>query len=174
MKAQNAIRLIRKFFTKRELLSLITSNFYSILYYNSEIWHLPTLKATLKQSLLSASAKALRVCNKSNDYYVSFNNVHAACDRATPEMILLYKTALSLYKLYKIDFNHLEFISLNFNQILTGRQTNFITLKSNERKVGINCLANRLTVINNKIPLNWLNFSLDTFKIKCKKLFLIQ
>ena len=89
-------------------------------------------------------------------------------------MILLYKTALSLYKLYNLDFNNLEFISLNFNQILTGRQTNFITLKSNERKVGINCLANRLTVINNKIPLNWLNFSLDTFKIKCKKLFLIQ
>ena len=148
--------------------------FCSILYYNSEIWHLPTLIATLKQSLLSASAKALRVCIKSNDYYVSFNNLHAARDRANPEMILLYKTALSLYKLYNIDFNHLEFISLNFNQILTGRQTNFITLKSNERKVGINCLANRLTVINNKIPLNWLNFSLDMYKIKCKKLFLNQ
>ena len=40
------------------------------------------------------------------------------------------------------------------------------------RKVGINCLANRLTVINNKIPLNWLNLSLDTYKVKCKKLFL--
>ena len=87
-------------------------------------------------------------------------------------MILLYKTALSLFKLYNNDFNPLEFALLNFNQILTGLQRNFITLKSNVRKVGINCLANRLTVINNKIPLNWLNLSLDTYKIKCKKLFL--
>ena len=103
--SMNAIRLIRKFFSKRELLSLITSNVYSILYYNSEIWHLPSLKTTLKQSLLSASAKALRVCNRTNDYYVSFNNLHATCDRATPEMICLYKTALSLFKLYNNDYN---------------------------------------------------------------------
>ena len=147
-------------------------NFYSILYYNSEIWHLPSLKTTLKQSLLSASAKALRVCNRTNNYYVSFNNLHAACDRATLEMICLYKTTLCLFKLYKFDYNPLEFALLNFNQILTGRQTNFISLKSNVGKVGINCLANRLTVINNKIPLNWLNLSLNSYKINCKKLFL--
>ena len=147
-------------------------NFYSILYYNSEVWHLPTLKTTLKQSLLSASAKALRVCDGNNDFYVSFNNLHKQCDRATPEMFLLYKTALSLYKLYNCDYNPIEFISLNFNQILTGRQTNFITLKSNAIKVGMNCLTNRLTVINNKIPFNWLNLSLGTYKIKCKSMFL--
>ena len=43
-KALNAIRLINKFFTRKELLNLVTSNFYSILYYNSEIWQLLTLK----------------------------------------------------------------------------------------------------------------------------------
>ena len=57
IKALNAIRIIKRFFTKKELLSLVTSNFYSILYYNSEIWHLPTLKTTLKQSLLRTSAE---------------------------------------------------------------------------------------------------------------------
>ena len=61
MKSLNAIKLIKKFFTRNELLRLVTSNFFSILYYNSEIWQLPTLKTILKQSLLSASAKALRV-----------------------------------------------------------------------------------------------------------------
>ena len=48
---------------KEELLNLLTSNIYSILYYNSEIWHLPSLKPTLKQKLLSASARALKVYN---------------------------------------------------------------------------------------------------------------
>ena len=39
-KALNAIKLIRNFFTKNELLTLITANYYSVLYYNSEIWYL--------------------------------------------------------------------------------------------------------------------------------------
>ena len=57
IKVLNAMRMIKRFFTKKELLSLVTSNFYSTLYYNSEIWHLPTLKTTLKQSLLRTSAE---------------------------------------------------------------------------------------------------------------------
>ena len=87
-------------------------------------------------------------------------------------MIILYNMALCLFKLYNNHYNPFEFARLNFNQILTGRQTNFIALKSNAIKVGINCLANRLTIINNKIPLDWLNLSLETYKVKCKKLFL--
>ena len=39
-KALTAIRMIKRFFSTQELLQLITANFYSILYYNSEIWHL--------------------------------------------------------------------------------------------------------------------------------------
>ena len=48
LNALNAIKLIKKFFNRTELLQLVTSNFYSILYYNSGIWHLPNLKNALK------------------------------------------------------------------------------------------------------------------------------
>ena len=173
-KALNAIRIIKRFFTKRELLSLVTSNLYSILYYNSEIWQLPTLKTTLKQSLLSTSAKALKVCCKNYANDLSFINLHKNCKRATPEELMIYKLALSLFKLYNHDFNQLEFVGLNFNQILTRHQTNFITLKDNNFKVGVNALSNRFYLLNNKIPLEWLNLSLNTFKVKCKKLLLPQ
>ena len=61
-KALNAIKLIKRFFTKKELLQLVTSNFFSILYYNSEVWHLPTLSSKIEQKLLSASAKAIKTC----------------------------------------------------------------------------------------------------------------
>ena len=98
--ALNAIRIIKKFFTRTELFELITSNFYSLLYYNSEIWHLPSLKSTLKQKLLSASAKALKVCWKSPSYYISFDSLHKISKRATPEQLMKYKLALSLHKLY--------------------------------------------------------------------------
>ena len=36
IKALNAIRMIRNYFDQEDLLQLITSNFYSVLYYNSE------------------------------------------------------------------------------------------------------------------------------------------
>ena len=170
--ALNAIRLIRKFFTKKELLQLITSNFYSILFYNSEIWQIPTIKSTLKQKMLSASAKALKVCCKSITDGISFPTLHKLCDRATPDQMMIYKLVLSLYKLYNLNFNSFEFIALNFNQIITSRQTNFITLKNNRIRVGINCLANRLYVLNGKIPLSWLNLSFVTYKVKCKEIFL--
>ena len=49
-----------------------------------------------------------------------------------------------------------------------------ISIKSNIYKVGINSLANRLSVLNYKIPLSWLNMSMNTFKIKCKRLFLTE
>ena len=171
-KALNAIRLIKKIFTQKELLSLITSNFYSILYYNAEIWHLPTLKTTLKQKLLSASARALRVSTKVIDFYQSFNILHKSCKRALPEMFMKYKLALCLYKLYNESFNSIEFAQLNYKQVLTGRQVNFKILRNNAYKVGMNSLSNRLHCINDQIPLIWLNNSFSTYKTKCKKLFL--
>ena len=49
----------------------------------------------------------------------------------------------------------------------------FVSRKSNNIKVGINCLTNRLYVLNNVIPLNWLNDSMSRYKVKCKKLMLM-
>ena len=157
LSALNAIRLIRKFFTQKELFQLITSNFYSILYYNSDIWHLPSLKVTLKQKLLSTSAKALRVCWRNPSYEISFEALHKMSKRATPEQMMRYKLSLCLYRLYNSpfnlkEFNSKEFIRLNENQILTSRQTCFITGKSNNLKIGLNCLSNRLYLLNKNYP----------------------
>ena len=107
-----------------------------------------------------------------DSYGQSFMNLHKMCNRATPECMMKYKLALSLHKLYNKDFNNIEFLLLNQNQILTSRQTLFKTLKTNTYKVGINSLTNRLSLINNLIPLNWLNMSMGTYKVHCKKLLL--
>ena len=103
---------------------------------------------------------------------MSFINLHKSCIRATLDAMMNYKLALCLFKLYNSDFNTLEFAGLNCNQILTGRQTNFISLKSNSFKDGINALSNRFYTLNNKIPLHWLNLLLNTLKVYCKKLLL--
>ena len=98
-KALTAIRLIKSFFNTKELLQLVRSNFYSFLYYNSEIWHLQSLKTNLKQRLLSASSKAIKTCVKYCTNDLSFVRIYEMCERALPENFLLYRHALLLYKL---------------------------------------------------------------------------
>ena len=66
----------------------------------------------------------------------------------------------------------LDWSILNFNQSITSRQNSFMTLKSNEKKVGINILANHLSILNGKIPFEWLNCSLPSYKMHCKKFLL--
>ena len=120
--ALNAVKLIKRFFTRTELLQLITSNFYSILYYNSEIWHLPSLNTLLKAKLMSASAKALKVCMFHPDNIISFKRIHAINKRATPNAMMNYHLGIQLFKLYNTREHSLEWLHLNQNQILTSRQ----------------------------------------------------
>ena len=95
-------------------------------------------------------------------------------DRVTPNNYSLYKHALSTYKLMNSSAPYsTEWVALNFNQTLTSRQVNFRSNKANKKRVGLNALANRIACINDKIPLTWFNYSLDSFKIKCKLKFLM-
>ena len=103
---------------------------------------------------------------------MSFEAIHELCKQATPDKMQKYKLAICLHKLYNIEFIQIEFYLLNNNQVMTSRQTNFITLKTNRTRVGLNSLANRLHAINGIIPLDWLNLSIETFKVRCKGLFL--
>jgi hypothetical protein len=82
--ALHAVRLIKGYFTPMNLKNLITANFYSILYYNTEIWHLPTLNPILKNHFLAASATALKLYNPSYNKSMSYTTLHSINNRATP------------------------------------------------------------------------------------------
>ena len=171
-KALHVIKLIKKYFTQAEILTLITTNFFSILYYNSEVWHLPTLKPEIKQHLLSASANALKLAQHYPDRMESFINVHKSVRRATPEKILIFKHAVLLHKLFNTQTPSLEWSDLHFKQTFGRRQNLFNLIKSQKFKVGDNILSNRLSILNNKIKLEDLNLSLNSFKTKYKQIFL--
>ena len=104
---------------------------------------------------------------------ISFERIHQINNGATPEKIMMFRHSLAFYRLY----NHskkltLKWCALHFNQILTLIQTKFKTRKSNKLKVGQNALANRLFILNNQIPIQWLDGGYETFKVKCKILML--
>ena len=81
----------------------ITSNFYSILFYNAEIWLLPGLNKILRTNLLSSSANALKICIPYYDYTMSFYFLHTINERATPHKFMLYKHAIELHKLFNLS-----------------------------------------------------------------------
>ena len=172
-KALNAISLIKRYFGQDELIKLVTANFYSKLYYNSEVWQIPTLNQSLRNKLLAASARALKVCAKTNDMWMlSFKDLHEMAGRATPNRLAKYKMAPQLYKTVEHRCPTSEWVSITFNVINTSRQTNFAINSTNRLRVGYSLLSNRLSYLNGLIDLNWLSLSFDSYKIKCKKLFL--
>ena len=120
-KAKYAISMIKKYFTKNELNSLLTSNFFSILYYNCDIWLIPSISPRLKQCLLSASASALRMISGNYDKMISFNQLHTLNKRATPTQIMTYKHLLLLHKIFNNPMYNKDWLSLNFQQTFNAR-----------------------------------------------------
>ena len=85
---------------------------------------------------------------------------------------MLYKHAIQLYKLFNLHEPPQDWVALNFFQFMSSRQTRFVISTNSNYKVGNNILSNRLSILNHKIDLTWLNDGLSTFKIRCKKLLL--
>ena len=171
-KSLQAVKLIRKYFTTKEIVQLLTSNFYSILYFGSEIWHIPTLNYHCKRMLLSASANALKLCNLYYDPTISYIDLHTLHKRALPTKFCFYRHCLLLYRVFNNSIPEKDWLDLNFKMICTSRQTKFEITNDSNYRVGNNILSNRLSCVNKKIPLEMLNLTIEAFKIRCKNMFL--
>ena len=169
-----ALRLLKRFFTNKEMRLLLDSNFYSILYYNAVIWLTPSLKSELKQSLLSISSMALRSCLSHVGFDISFENLHKNNLKCTPSQIMLYQLALNLHK--TLNFNELdpsfETITVLDQLVCSRRQTLFQTFKNCNGKIGLNTTANKFFHLNNAIGLVHLNLDYLRFKKVVKSQFL--
>ena len=121
---------------------------------------------------MSCSANALKLCTIGGGKDMSFENIHKMNMRATPEKMCVYKHSIQLHKLYNSTNQSIEWLHLNTQQNFNSRVTKFLISNSGKFKIGNNILTNRLTCLNNKIELDWLNLSLNSFKIHCKQKFL--
>ena len=99
----HAIRLIKNYLSKNEIKMLLTSNFYSILYYNCEIWLMNSLNVVLKRHLLAASANALKILNNRSDLRISYDQIHRINKRAAPIDMMKYKLAIQLHKIHNVN-----------------------------------------------------------------------
>ena len=146
--------------------------YFSKLYYGSEVWHIPGLTRQLKKNLKFASANAIKMCVPNLTVYHTHTQIHNQAGRSTPEQMCNYRHALSMYKLFKDQSPDNEFMHLNFQLNTNERSSKISFHKMQNYEVGKNILLNRLTEINNKIEKSWLELSFDSYKVKCKQLFL--
>jgi hypothetical protein len=170
-KALQAIKLIKKNFTKKELMTLVIANYYSILFYNSEIWHIPSLCRQTKTQLMRASANPLKICCPSYDMSISFERLHNITHRPNPDTLMKYKHALLLHKVYNSTEQDRNWSDLFFNQQFNERQTTVNFFDMSRYKQGKNILSNRLNCINGTITYNSLNLEFKAFKSLCKKIY---
>ena len=123
-------------FAAIELKQIITANYYSILYYNLNIWHLPTLALKLKQKLLSAFGDVLKLRTLYCPQDMSFITLHHQTARATPNQMLKFKLSIQLYKTFNTQHPPLEWVSLNENICSNRRQVYFETIEESTSKMG--------------------------------------
>ena len=166
------IKLIKNYFTAEELRVIITSNYYSVLYYNSELWNIPCLNFELIQKLLSASASALKVCTPTYHVRMSFIELHNISKRATPTAKYNYKHALLLYKLVNTEIPKGDWLDLNFQWKFSCRVVSFNFVKANDFKIVNYLIYNWLPVKNGKVEYGWTQGSFETYKFKWKGIFL--
>ena len=154
--------------------TLLDSHFYSVLYYNSNIWLTPSLSPDMKQNLLLISATALRSCLMNKGFDISFENLHNTSKKCTPIQLSLYQLSISLHNRLNFDETDPCFETLTvLDQIIcTRRQINFQIFRINKLKIGINTTANKLSNLNNMIALENLNLNKAQFKRFAKSQFL--
>ena len=103
---------------------------------------------------------------------MGFERLHEIHTRATQIKMMKYRLAIQLYKTYNGSNENQDWIDLNFQQNFNDRSINVKINEVSSLRIGRNSLMNRLNCINNKVNYNWLNKSIDSFKILCKLTFL--
>ncbi len=88
------LKTIKRHFTEKEILALVTSLCFSKVYNGSQVWLLPMLKESLYRQLFSQSGQCLSICNKE----LAYINLHKKYLIATPRLFSLYQTAVNYYE----------------------------------------------------------------------------
>jgi len=99
----SVLRKIRRKFNKEQFSKIITSQYYSVLYYCSELWFNHTTKANLRNLVRTAHYKALRILVYDFDSQKTKSELTKTCKRATPTEWSKYTQASFVIKCLNTD-----------------------------------------------------------------------
>ena len=130
------------------------------------------MKSDLRHHLLSALASALKICTPTYPDRLSYIDLNRINNRATPTEFSNNKHALLLHELTHTEIPQSDWIDLDLLQTFNSRSSTLNFFKCNRFKIGENLLCNRFHILNGKINIEKMNLSNDSFKVKCKTIFL--
>ena len=133
----------------------------------------PILKQNLKSKLLSISSKALRLVAGDDFSLFSFKELHCMFSRATPTQWADYSNAVQLYNVINSKKPKILYQNLQNNFFHNKRTDRFGFNPTNLHKIGLNKFQNRLKEITTHLSFKDLNLSKETFKLKCKREFIL-
>ena len=167
-KTLQAIKIVSNNFNIDERLNMVTSLFYSKLYYSAEVWLIPTLGRNLKHKLLQISTQALRIA--ANDIFKIFSteDLHVMFNRFKPDKWRMYTTLLSLYRITNNQIPESIWIEIQNSAMPATRANKTIFPSQNKLKVGVNSISNRFSYVSTLITNDDLNLSYNAFKVLSK------
>ena len=122
--------------------------------------------------MLAASAWALKLLGNRNDLLISYDDLHKFHKRATPMNVMKYRLSIQLYKIMNSEDQNADWVDMNFQQNFNTRNDTIQIIDTSRLKIGKNIVMNRLSILSRLIKYDWLNLSLNSFKIKMKSMFM--
>ena len=169
-KTLQAIKIISQYFTIDEKINIITSLFYSRMYYGAEVWLIPTLKSALKKRLFKLSTQALKIASEDIYNVFSGDELHLLFKRFNPQQMTNYIGLLNLYRVRNNKIPEMLWIQMQFNALPLTRANKTLITPKNKLKIGFNSLTNRLSFISTLVSNDDFNKEYQTFKILAKKI----
>ena len=99
---------------------------------------------------------------------MSYVNLHKKYLRATPKLFSLYQTAISYFEVMNERIYAREVQEVNNNMQSDRRNALLTFTRTNNYKIGLNLLSNRLRAITGCIPKNIMTSTKNQFKTYCK------
>jgi len=167
--------LLKKHFNRDELLTLVTSLFYSKLYYASEVWLSSNLSMRSQKLLLTTSSRVLKTisgikCNHEDK--ISYYELHKRLNRATPQMMTLYVQATCLHRVLTNNVPNNVFLDLLYHHYEARRHYKPTFSKTNKTRVGCNIFRNRIQKSTNQLSTDLTVLSYNQLKVIAKRDFL--
>lgn len=164
----HGLRKIRKYLSVKQSTQITTAFYYSVLYYGIEVWFHRHLPFHLKQKIRSAHYRALRVIYGE----ASRQHLDLIGGRATPDEWADYSLAKLAARMVRLGSPVRLLEQTVKNSYSERRQHGRIFFyDSSVRKIGKQCLKNRLQCISRQMKFEWLNVDLSTLRPNLKKCF---
>ena len=167
----SGLKAIRGFLTDVEFKRVLTSHFYPVLLYASEVWF-PCSGYKSRARVTSVHYCALRVMVHDRFNNISRYKLNTMAERATPSEWASFATAKLGVRVIQASQPLRLALSLTTNSYEKNRSPGRLFFFSDSRKrIGDQSLRNRLGPVMNDLCFPWINSSPDALRINLKKHF---